>query len=138
MPTCNFTELDGVTLVSLRLEDAEHFTEDDGIGQSAVLQIDVGQEVFIERFQELRDLVLGPAGTFQQDDGPRNSAAGEIMQIDGRRLLAVAQQQKPLGRRGSQGSFPLHHLDALTIRVPSSTATPATNSAAHPDLGKLF
>ena len=120
------------------LEDADEFAQDDGVGQRAVLQIDVGEEVVVERLQEFGDFFLGPTGAFQQDHGARHRAAGEVMQIDGSGLLAVAQQQEPLGRRRSQGAFPLHHFAPFTIRVPNSTTAPAANRMAQPVFDKFF
>ena len=73
------------------LKDADQFTHNDCVGERAVFQINVGEEVFVEGFQEFRNFGLGPTGAFQQDDGAGYRAAGEIVQVDGGRLFAVAQ-----------------------------------------------
>ena len=54
----------------LGFEDADEFAENDGVGQRASFQINVGEEVIVERLQELGDFFLVPAGVLQQDTVP--------------------------------------------------------------------
>jgi len=52
----------GILLGRLRLKNTDNFSHNNGVSERSAFQIHVGQEVFIQRFQQLRNLFFRPSG----------------------------------------------------------------------------
>ena len=81
----------------LRLPVAQDFAADDGVGEVAVLNVHIGEELVVEGGEQCGDVFVLDAGIFQNDDGACNGAIREIMKVYGGGVLAVAESEKALG-----------------------------------------
>ncbi len=81
----------------LRLPVAQDLAEDDGVGQVAVLKIYIGEELVVERGQQLLDIRFVEARAFQNDHRAGDGAIGEVVEIHGGNVLAIAESEKALG-----------------------------------------
>jgi hypothetical protein len=92
--------------VFLRFEITKNFSYYDGVIQVPVVEVHIGEEVFIERAEETGHIGFVPTRIFQQDHSPGHGSVREVVQIDRRSVASRALGEETLGGSGAQGSFP--------------------------------
>ena len=78
-------------------EISENFSYDDRVVEVSVLEVHIGQEIFIQRTEKRRHIRLIPSPVLQQNHSASNGASGEVMEIDGGNILALALREEALG-----------------------------------------
>ena len=110
-------DLIDVTFCSLPVP--QDFAADDGVAEVAVGKIYIRQELVVERGEQRFDVGVLEAGVIEQDDRPGDRAVGEVLEIDGGEVLAVAQGKKALRRGSADGAFPseFHVSEVMSQRL---------------------
>ena len=90
----------------LRLPVAEHFAEDHGVGEVAVLKVYIGEELIVEGGEQRLDIGFVEAGAIEDDDRAGDRAIGEVVEVDGRDIIPAALGKKSFGRSRAEGAFP--------------------------------
>jgi hypothetical protein len=90
----------------LRLPVSQHFAEDDGVGEVAVLKVYIGKELVVEGGEQGLDVRFIEAGAFENDDRAGDCAIGEVVEVDRRNIIPAALGEKSFGRGCAEGAFP--------------------------------
>ncbi len=90
----------------LRLPIPQHFAEDGGVGEVAVLKVYIGEELVVEGGEQRLDVRFVEAGAPEDDDRAGDRAIGEVVEVDGRDIITAALGKKSFGRGRAEGAFP--------------------------------
>jgi len=93
---------------SLRIEIPQNLAADDGENEIAVLEIHVGEKIVVEDGEESGDLVVGDLGRGEKRDRAGHRAVGQVVEVDGDSVGAVANAEKTLGVGCAESAFPDH------------------------------